>query len=59
VSSVHCAAVLTYRPQVIGSVVTILAIQHGEVWKTSNAKQYLGDIAFAGTVVGQLVFGYL
>jgi hypothetical protein len=55
-----CAgAVLTERLQVIGSVVTILAIQYGEVWKTSNAKHYLGDIAFAGTVVGQLVFGYL
>ncbi|KXX75323.1 putative metabolite transport protein GIT1 [Madurella mycetomatis] len=25
----------------------------------SNAKHFLGDIAFAGTVVGQLVFGYL
>jgi hypothetical protein len=45
--------------QVIGSVVTILAIQYGDVWKSSNAKHYLGDIAFAGTVVGQLVFGYL
>lgn len=45
--------------QVIGSVVTILAIQYGDVWANSNAKHYLGDIAFAGTVVGQLVFGYL
>ncbi|AEO59039.1 hypothetical protein MYCTH_2111282 [Thermothelomyces thermophilus ATCC 42464] len=48
-----------YINNVIGSVVTILAIQYGEVWATSNAKHYLGDIAFAGTVVGQLVFGYL
>ncbi|KAK0709508.1 major facilitator superfamily domain-containing protein [Lasiosphaeria miniovina] len=48
-----------YINNVIGSVVTILAIQYGDVWKTSNAKHYLGDIAFAGTVVGQLVFGYL
>jgi hypothetical protein len=45
--------------QVIGSVVTVLAIQYGDVWKESNAKHYLADIAFAGTVVGQLVFGYL
>jgi MFS family permease len=29
------------------------------VWKTSTAKHYVGDIAFAGTVVGQLAFGYL
>ncbi|KAK3899351.1 major facilitator superfamily domain-containing protein [Staphylotrichum tortipilum] len=48
-----------YINNVIGSVVTILAIQYTDVWKTSNAKHYLGDIAFAGTVVGQLVFGYL
>ncbi|KAK0707435.1 major facilitator superfamily domain-containing protein [Lasiosphaeris hirsuta] len=48
-----------YINNVIGSVVTILAIQYGDVWKTSNAKHYLGDIAFAGTVVGQLFFGYL
>ncbi|KAH6617030.1 major facilitator superfamily domain-containing protein [Chaetomium tenue] len=48
-----------YINNVIGSVVTILAIQYGDVWKASNAKHYLGDIAFAGTVVGQLVFGYL
>jgi len=45
--------------QVIGSVVTILSIKYGEVWANSNAKHYLGDIAFAGTVVGQLLFGYL
>ncbi|KAL1841875.1 hypothetical protein VTJ49DRAFT_6474 [Mycothermus thermophilus] len=44
---------------VIGSVVTILAIQYGDVWNSSNAKQVMGSIAFAGTVVGQLVFGYL
>jgi hypothetical protein len=29
------------------------------VWKYSNAKHYVGDIAFVGTVVGQLAFGYL
>ncbi len=34
-------------------------MQYGDVWQTSTARHYLGDIAFAGTVVGQLVFGYL
>ncbi|KAK3316389.1 major facilitator superfamily domain-containing protein [Apodospora peruviana] len=48
-----------YINNVIGSVITILAIQYGDVWKTSNAKRVLGAIAFAGTVVGQLAFGYL
>ncbi|KAK3332037.1 major facilitator superfamily domain-containing protein [Cercophora scortea] len=48
-----------YINNVIGSVVAILALEYGDVWKTSNAKQYVGAIAFAGTVVGQLVFGYL
>ncbi|KAK0640878.1 major facilitator superfamily domain-containing protein [Cercophora newfieldiana] len=48
-----------YINNVIGSVVTILALQYGDMWKDSNAKHYLPDIAFAGTVVGQLAFGYL
>ncbi|KAK5652761.1 hypothetical protein OQA88_9614 [Cercophora sp. LCS_1] len=48
-----------YINNVIGSVLTILALQYDDVWKNSTAKHYLGDIAFAGTVVGQLVFGYL
>ncbi|KAK0617061.1 major facilitator superfamily domain-containing protein [Immersiella caudata] len=48
-----------YINNVIGSVLTILALQYGDVWKNSTAKHYLPDIAFAGTVVGQLVFGYL
>jgi MFS family permease len=34
-------------------------MEYGDVWRTSTASHYLGDIAFAGTVVGQLVFGYL
>ena len=29
------------------------------MWKASNAKKYVSDIAFAGTVVGQLLFGFL
>ncbi|CAP66588.1 uncharacterized protein PODANS_4_9020, partial [Podospora anserina S mat+] len=42
---------------VIGSVITVLAIQYGPLWSTSTAKSYLSAIAFAGTVVGQLLFG--
>ncbi|KAL2019887.1 hypothetical protein VTK56DRAFT_9062 [Thermocarpiscus australiensis] len=48
-----------YINAVIGSVTTVLAIEYGDVWKSSNAKNYLSDIAFVGTVVGQLAFGYL
>lgn len=43
----------------IGSVTTVLALQYGDLYKNSNAKKYVGDIAFAGTVVGQLAFGWL
>ncbi|KAK4176810.1 putative transporter [Triangularia setosa] len=45
--------------KVIGSVITVLAIQYGPLWVSSTAKSYLSAIAFAGTVVGQLLFGYL
>ncbi|PNY27566.1 metabolite transport protein [Tolypocladium capitatum] len=45
-------------PQVIGSVNTVLKLQYGDVYKTSHAAKYVADIAFAGTVVGQLVFGF-
>ncbi|KAJ3120578.1 hypothetical protein HK100_012737 [Physocladia obscura] len=48
-----------YVNNVIGSVTTVLSLQYGSTWSTSNAKHYVGDIAFVGTVVGQLVFGYL
>ncbi|KAK2008066.1 major facilitator superfamily transporter [Colletotrichum eremochloae] len=48
-----------YINNVIGSVTTVLALQYGDLYKTSNAKKYVGDIAFAGTVVGQLAFGWL
>ncbi|KAK0628854.1 major facilitator superfamily domain-containing protein [Bombardia bombarda] len=48
-----------YINNVIGSVVTILALEYDDVWATSTAKKYVGAIAFAGTVVGQLFFGYL
>jgi MFS family permease len=45
--------------QVIGSVSTVLIYEYGTVYTQSNAKKYVSDIAFAGTVVGQLFFGYL
>ncbi|KAK4199769.1 putative transporter [Triangularia verruculosa] len=46
-----------YINNVIGSVVTVLAIQYGDIWANSTAKTCLGAIAFVGTVVGQLLFG--
>lgn len=45
--------------QVIGSVSTTLGRQYGKVYTESSAQQYVGSIAFAGIVVGQLVFGFL
>ncbi|PHH84915.1 hypothetical protein CDD83_1182 [Cordyceps sp. RAO-2017] len=47
-----------YINNVIGSVNTVLKLQYGNVYKDSQAAKYVADIAFAGTVVGQLVFGY-
>ena len=37
----------------------MLGIQYGSLYRDSEAAKYVADIAFAGTVVGQLVFGYL
>ncbi|OAQ58621.1 MFS phospholipid transporter [Pochonia chlamydosporia 170] len=47
-----------YINNVIGSVNTILKLQYKEVYTKSNAAKYVADIAFAGTVVGQLIFGF-
>lgn len=47
-----------YVQNVIGSVGTILGMQYGDIYKKSNYKQNVASIAFAGTVLGQLVFGY-
>jgi MFS family permease len=44
--------------KVIGSVNTILKLQYKTVYTKSNAAKYVADIAFAGTVVGQLIFGF-
>lgn len=43
----------------IGSVNTVLKVQYGDVYIKSNAYKYVADIAFAGTVLGQLAFGFL
>ncbi|KAG6063120.1 hypothetical protein E4U32_001632 [Claviceps aff. humidiphila group G2b] len=47
-----------YINNVIGSVNTILKLQYKSVYKNSNAAKYVADVAFAGTVVGQLLFGF-
>ncbi|KAL6860761.1 glycerophosphoinositol permease [Amphichorda felina] len=44
---------------VIGSVNTILGLKYGELYTGSTASQNVSAIAFAGTVVGQLLFGFL
>lgn len=43
---------------VIGSVSTMLGQIYGKEYTQSAAKRNVSSIAFAGTVVGQLVFGY-
>ncbi|KAI0434229.1 MFS general substrate transporter [Xylaria sp. FL1042] len=47
-----------YINNVIGSVNTVLSYQYGDLYNTSRAAHVVSAIAFAGTVVGQLVFGY-
>ncbi|KAF7548937.1 hypothetical protein G7Z17_g6725 [Cylindrodendrum hubeiense] len=48
-----------YINNVIGSVNTTLKAQYGTVYSGSNAYKYVSDIAFVGTVIGQLFFGVL
>ncbi|KAI0386541.1 MFS general substrate transporter [Hypomontagnella monticulosa] len=48
-----------YINNVIGSVSTTLGKEYGDVYNKSNAASVVPAIAFAGTVVGQLFFGYL
>lgn len=48
-----------YVNNVIGSVNTVLKLEYKEVYTDSNASKYVSDIAFVGTVVGQLFFGFL
>ncbi|KAH6647440.1 major facilitator superfamily transporter [Truncatella angustata] len=48
-----------YVNNVIGSVSTVLGYEYGTLYTSSTAKSNVSAIAFAGTVVGQLVFGFL
>ncbi|KAH8601425.1 major facilitator superfamily domain-containing protein [Bisporella sp. PMI_857] len=47
-----------YINNVIGSVSTILSTIYGDAYTKSSAKKNVSSIAFAGTVCGQLIFGY-
>ncbi|CZR52209.1 related to GIT1-Glycerophosphoinositol transporter also able to mediate low-affinity phosphate transport [Phialocephala subalpina] len=47
-----------YINNVIGSVSTMLKKIYGTEYTGSNAQKNISAITFAGTVVGQLVFGY-
>ncbi len=58
--SFSCPRIATNtKKQVIGSVNTILTRQYGPVYSESSAYQNVASIAFAGIVVGQLLFGFL
>ncbi|KAI1764965.1 MFS general substrate transporter [Hypoxylon sp. FL1150] len=48
-----------YVNNVIGSVSTTLGYEYGDTYSDSNAASIVPAIAFAGTVVGQLFFGFL
>ncbi|PBP18574.1 major facilitator superfamily transporter [Diplocarpon rosae] len=47
-----------YVNNVIGSVSTMLSKIYGDAYTGSSAQKNISAITFAGTVVGQLVFGY-
>ncbi|KAI1826732.1 putative MFS phospholipid transporter [Xylaria intraflava] len=47
-----------YVNNVIGSVTTTLTYEYGTVYSDSRAASVVSAIVFAGTVVGQLIFGY-
>ena len=51
-------SLLTRATQVIGSVSTMLTTIYGTAYTGSNAKKNVSAITFAGTVFGQLLFGY-
>ncbi|EER23762.1 major facilitator superfamily protein [Coccidioides posadasii C735 delta SOWgp] len=48
-----------YLNNIIGSVNTVLRTLYPEAYANSTAVKNVPSIAFAGTVVGQLIFGYL
>lgn len=45
--------------RVIGQVNTMLGKIYGDIYNNSSAKKNVASIAFAGTVVGQLFFGWM
>lgn len=45
--------------QVIGTVNTMLSIIYPKDYKNSSASRNVSSIAFAGTVIGQLAFGWI
>lgn len=47
-----------YINNVIGSVSTILKTLYGDAYTQSSAQKNISAITFAGTVLGQLIFGY-
>lgn len=47
-----------YLQSVIGPVGSALALAYPDAWAGSSARQNVSSIAFVGTVVGQLFFGY-
>ncbi|KAH8666763.1 major facilitator superfamily domain-containing protein [Xylariales sp. PMI_506] len=48
-----------YVQNAISAVSTCLAYEYGDLYSKSTAKKNVSAIAFAGTVVGMLIFGYL
>ncbi|KAJ3003994.1 hypothetical protein HKX48_001470 [Thoreauomyces humboldtii] len=48
-----------YINNVIGSVGTVLGLEYGAEYSGSSAVKNVASIAFAGTVVGMLFFGFL
>ncbi|KAH8171883.1 sugar transporter domain-containing protein [Sarocladium implicatum] len=48
-----------YINNVIGSVTTVFGRKYGDLYTGTTAAQNVAAIAFAGTVVGQLIFGFL
>lgn len=48
-----------YANNVIGSVTTLIKMQYGKAAITQQKATVISSLAFAGTVVGMLTFGYL
>ncbi|KAK6542128.1 hypothetical protein TWF694_007895 [Orbilia ellipsospora] len=48
-----------YLNGIIGTVNTILGRIYGDEYKNSPAQSNVSSIAFAGTIIGMLVFGYI